>query len=78
MGAATPSDKTDSQHESTPGMDPNMAGMESTGHNAASTDGASWYVVGGFLAINFFVIGTAGFLKSRNKVKAKMQLLEVK
>lgn len=77
---STPSSASNAQHEATPGMDSDMPGMESNtpssdghGENEAS-EGVNWTVVGGFLAINLLVIGTAGILKFTEK--PKFEILE--
>lgn len=62
-----------SEHEAMPGMDPNMEGMQGSGHGESSESsvGVNWIVVGGFLVINTLIIISAGVLKSK---KAQPQL----
>jgi hypothetical protein len=60
------------QHEATPGMDPNMPGMESDGHGEGASAGVNWFVVGGFLTINLLVIGTAGVLKFTKSIPVQL------
>lgn len=81
MNMGTPSAASQSvQHEATPGMEPDMpgmVGMEGTstsedghGHgHSEESEGVNWAIVGGFLAVNLLIIGTAGVLKFTQKPK---------
>ena len=68
------SPSSNTQHESTSGMDPNMPGMGgnndhgSAGHGStASDEGVNGYVVGGFSLLNLLIIASAGILKKKHK-----------
>lgn len=71
---------TDSGHEATPDMDPNMPGhgeasgmdeQNSGGHGEGASDpeGVNWPVVWGFAGINTLVVAIAGILKFMNNNK---------
>ncbi len=60
-----------SEHEETPGMDPEMEGM-GHGESSEASKGVNWIIVGGFLAINSLIIISAGILKSSKKVQHQL------
>ena len=60
-------------HKAEAGMDPNMPGMQSSEENATpESSGVDWPVVDGFALINLLVIGTAGVLKLKGKIRSQL------